>query len=1086
MKRHFFHNFLTFERIKRRAGRRGWPLALTCALTCVLLSVVQTGLAAEGAPASKEYFHHQQAQTALLITLEAFEAEFESRIYGPDDALLSVAGVPQLRLGPVFQFLDATDKDRQIRIAVQMGHRSSRSTIDMRVSRFDPSGPDSSLQIKAYRLLAYGLEMNNLSRRDAWSLKVGSLKQAAALFEHLGMQELQLWSEFYAGHFLLTVLGDPISAGESAAIIQKYAALSGLKVLSLAALQLEGSALVAQARGRLANGDTEGSARQFAQAQQVFRQSADLAATIDMAYQQALAVYNSGLAFETTGQTNEAFSQFSAALDIATRGGDNDLGNQIRKRSAELMESQGKTSEAIAMMEEISASSPAATSQSEETSAADGEEESSGDSRADREMAHYLFEQGRLLEKTFRHDEAIEVLQQALQLDRRAPSVALTGPVSLLLAKALYEDGQPDLALQYLSDAIDRTPASRYRSRLEDSFGILASIQRYRGDYSAMKAARDRQEQFVNSEEAHTRILLEKGLDALASDGSNSDDARRLFRESIAAARQSGMTEVEQLAVLNLCAIGASLPGSAGACSESQAQQALRSLEASGLAKAMMDARWLWSRFLARNGQAGQSRTELNQLIDDMQFFAIRLPGVLGAWYWQNQEPIYGLSMSMVLPAGSPGGAVGNDASNRAALDQLARLSGFGNKLDAGRDGINTAQQNQDLNNLRSLFAARAEAENGAQAQRLAGETTRLLKQSMAEFAGQGNHRQAIGPALARLSNDDVFLTYYITDESAYAWLASRSGVQLYRLPWSDNQSAGLSRVVEGLRWDAAKGNIDDLPGMMDALGRSLLSPFAGQLKTTIYFLPSGRMEGLPLDALRWQGRYLAEQHKVVNVLSGQGVGANDLTISQDTTQNVFLAGNQLDGAGAFDVYTPPPQELRSVAGFFIGPGLHMIQGSALQWDEFQDPRFNQAGLVHLAMPGIIDLRNPARSRFLLSDNIAENEHITLSPQDVVQMNLSADLVVISNSNFVGSSITAFDLNTRFVAEFLQAGAGSVITSLWPVGDTSASRFMTTFYQSIQEGLPVGDALYQTKRKFIGPESQLQAGAWASFQLYLN
>jgi CHAT domain-containing protein len=224
----------------------------------------------------------------------------------------------------------------------------------------------------------------------------------------------------------------------------------------------------------------------------------------------------------------------------------------------------------------------------------------------------------------------------------------------------------------------------------------------------------------------------------------------------------------------------------------------------------------------------------------------------------------------------------------------------------------------------------------------------------------------------------------------------------------------------------------------------------------------------------------------VINLQSLKGLGADDPVISTDAQENVFLAGNQLAGAGSFDVFIPAPEEIRQVASFFIGPGLHMIQGSALQWDEFQDPRFSQAGLVHLAMPGIIDLRNPARSRLLLSDNIAENEHITLNPQDMADKNLAAELVVLSNIDFTGSSTTAFDLNTRFVAEFMQAGARSVIISLWPVGDAQAARFMTTFYQALVSGSSEGNALYQTKRKFIEESGSNDAGVWASFQLFLD
>jgi hypothetical protein len=111
---------------------------------------------------------------------------------------------------------------------------------------------------------------------------------------------------------------------------------------------------------------------------------------------------------------------------------------------------------------------------------------------------------------------------------------------------------------------------------------------------------------------------------------------------------------------------------------------------------------------------------------------------------------------------------------------------------------------------------------------------------------------------------------------------------------------------------------------------------------------------------------------------------------------------------------------------------LHIVQGSALQWDEFQDEHFAQAGLLHLAMPCVIELRNPAESYLLMSGNSEESGRDFLQPQDIAGKHLQAGLAVLSACDFSGSSKTAFDLSTRFPGEFLQAGAGAVIASCGP------------------------------------------------------
>jgi CHAT domain-containing protein len=291
---------------------------------------------------------------------------------------------------------------------------------------------------------------------------------------------------------------------------------------------------------------------------------------------------------------------------------------------------------------------------------------------------------------------------------------------------------------------------------------------------------------------------------------------------------------------------------------------------------------------------------------------------------------------------------------------------------------------------------------------------------------------------------------------------------------------------LAALRRAAANGLPGDFDGMMDRLGQRLLSPFGSSLPQVIYFFPAGRMEGFPLDALRWNGEFLAAGHRVVNLLSLAGPGTGDPVVSSRDLQRFFLAGNRQEGAGDFDLLKPPSTELTEIADLFVGPGLHIVQGSALQWDEFQDERFNLAGVVHLAMPGIIDLRDPRQSQLLLSDNAANPAHAMLRAQDVSTKKFSAALVVLSACDFVGINPSAFDQNSRFIPDFLRAGADAVIASLWNVGDLQAAGFMQHFYRQLMVTPNVGDALAAAKREYLTGKKKTEDAAWATFQLFVK
>ncbi len=1077
------NNLFTIGSLARLRTAWRWPLIFCCILLAWITSPGHAAETAVGADSrTREFFNRQEAGVALVIQLDPYESEFESRILGPGNQLLKASSVAANRLGPVIQFIDPVEKPRELSIVLTMGRGTGRSRVDMRLIKFDLDGPDSSILLQAYRLLSHGLELEKKIHADTWTMKVASLRQAANYFDHLGMLEMQLWSEFYSSYYLLTILNDATSAAEDASDIKAAASRSNFKTLQLAATQLEASAVLALASG--SSGKT--SAQKFEKVQALFSQAAELAQTLDLQHEITYATYQSGMAYEAAQQAIRAQAQFKAALSLATASGDREYANQIRKHTAELLESQGNNPAAIALMQQISSGVPSESPVKPAEPAAGPKEEKEAEEppqqsevRANKEMTSYLFEQGRLQEKTFRHLEAVATLRQAQALNQKSPSVAFTGPVALMLGKALYGSGQPDTALQQLQQGIERTPAAQFRNQLEEAHGLIATIQRERGDFVAMTAARDAQDKFISGAPARAAFVYAQALDELARAGTGSSSGRALLQQSASLARASGPASVQHLAVLELCTLNAQ------SCSIEDAHQALASLQASALPEAAFEARWLWIRILRRTGQGGQAQPELERLINDMRFYQAYLPGVLGAWYWNTREAVFDTAMQLVLA--QPGVTAVDRSPESTAVRSLAALSRLS---EFEQPQLKQTSDDAKINQLRSLFAERADARSSEAMTKIDQEAKGLLQQLRPRqddtATSLSSMSQSLARQLAQLDSNTVLLSYYLAADKAYIWAGDQQGLRLLDMPWSQALSAQLSRTLEGLRFDSASGKNSGFTATMDELGQTLLAPVARYLKPSVYFFPVGRMEGIPLDALRWNGSFIADRHEVFNLISLDSLDAQHPQLAPQATQQFFLAGNQLANAGAFDVVKPPSAELRSVADLFTGPGLHMVQGSALQWDEFQDDNFTQSGLLHLAMPCVIDLRNPDESRLLMSDNSEETGRDFLLPQDIVGKHVQAGLVVLSACDFAGSSKTAFDRNTRFTAEFLQAGAGTVIASLWSVGDQQAAEFWQRFYRTLLSTPDIADALAATKRSYFEENGPQDSTAWAAFQLFID
>jgi len=1059
----FISKLKTAAHIGRLSARRRLMACVVLLMLC--LAYVPGAIAQETDSAtqarSKDYFIQQPADTPLVIRMDAFETEFESRIYDPKNILLKASGLIDQRLGAVYQFIEASSRPRDLRIEVLLGHGTERSKLDMQVIRFEPSGPDKTGQMSAYRLLSAGLELPVSNQPDEWTLKVVTLMQGANFFDQLGMQEMFLWSAYYAHHILLTHLDDPVTAAEGAREIYTAANRSRLGELSLAALQMQGSATAAQATGKGA----QTADALLKKAQDLFNRTAELAAQMDYQHERAAAVYHSGLAFEATGDNMNAFSRFDESVSIAIACGDTALANQIRQHAAELHESLGDNAEAIALLQQISAENPPGDAIPEpepENSGPAGDAEP-----ADNEMVNYLLEQGRLLEKTFRHAEAAQVLRQALDLNQKSASPILSGPVALLLARSLYAAGQTDEALQYLQEGIKKTPSFRHEEALFEAYGILASIQRDRNDYPAMSAARDRQQMFLTDPRMQAAFTFERAMDRLAAEPGQTKAAAALLRQSMNETVAGSANMVRQLAVLQLCALGEPCPAG-------EAQASLDAAQNSGLPVAAMQAMLTWSRTLRRGGQLARAANELDALIEDMRFYRSSLPGVLGAWYWQNREAVFSEFMEVTLEQLGPADH-SRDSSSLASLDRLLR---FAREQDSGTAA---ASGNAETDRLRSLIAAREAEEHGREATQL---TKEMERQRRNWASSQKSSGASIGELLKRLPNNAALLTFYFTPKRAYAWVGRNGGLELVQIPWSDDRSVTLSQITEGLRWDSARGRSDGFLESMDQMGEDLLTMLVKRLPDIIYFFPTGLMEGFPLDALRWKGEFLAARHRVVNVMSLDELDGERARVGPDELKRFFLAGNRQEGAGDFAQLKPPSEELGQIADMFVGPGLHIIQGAALQWDEFQDERFRLAGVAHLAMPGIIDLRNPEQSQFLLSDNTDDAAHAFLRTVDIEATGLGASLVVLSACDFTGTNPSAFDQNTGLIRAFLQAGAGAVVASLWNVGDQQAAQFMTRFYQQLKSIQNVSMALSATKNSYLSQNETRNNQAWAAFQLF--
>lgn len=996
---------------------------------------------------TQEYFVRQSADEDLLITIKAFEAEFESKIAGPNGEVLLFSVVPGSRLIPVFQYVNAPKKDRQLDIEVTSHLHTARSEFGLELTRLKVWDQRSSSVSRAYKLLSFGMLAQTDADEANWTVKIGSLVNAGDLFRQFGMKEMRLWSNYLAAHLIQAHLHDYAIVLNMTGEILADLKGTRLQEIELATLQLQSAALIGLKKPAPAK--TSGTDP----VQSVLARTAALAASMGYRYEQANALNTSGAQYAADSLYSKALEQYQLAVQIADSVADTELATAIRESIVDIHAIEGNAPASGQVLREIESQLL---------------EEGGGD-----ELALNLLAQGRLLINSYRYDRAAGVLYQALEHENDS---AIRRQINFDLANVFYETGRLDESLAHLKLAGVHRGADRQKriSAVIDigkGFEMIAGIQRSRGEFTQMHQARAAQGLYKPET---ARYRYQQGLDELARAGRTNQRAADFFRQSYQAAVKTGSLDLQHLARLQLCALGSS---GDPLCSSTLVKASYTSLVNGGLPRFSTQAMFLWVQILILNGRHSEAVVSMDRLLDEILFMRHSLPGVLGAWYSGRHQQIFDGYLAMLTMTSAPGAGV-DGAVSLLALSKIRHIV----KLNAPDMVLNGTSGSTDL--LRVQLAQRAGSKPRQTTSALNASINRGLAAIRAGFRKDFEYlsKTSIQKYLAGLSNNEIVLTYHISPKIAQVWVGYKGRV----VRRSIAGPAKLYADLQAARRALAESGWSSFNNYADALGKRLISPVADLLKQRIYWIPAGPLLGIPLDALRSNGRYLLERHSVVNLVSFPANLKPTLSLQAGPLQNVFIAGHPQDYSGDYATRLDTSSEISAVADVFIGPGLNIVQGVALLPDEFKAVHYQQASLVHLSMPGTIDLQYPQRSGLELSGSEFNAEREVLTPGEIRSQQVVADLVFLSATSVKKDPFSSFSSQPGLVSDFLEAGARSVIVNLWASGDKTDEAFISDFYRRLQISGNIAGSLQQAKQKYLQGHRGSEPLSWAGYQLFID
>ena len=1004
-----------------------------------------------------EYMVYQYADTVLVVRADLPEASFGLRVLDPERAQLRAARLAGRRLGPVYLYIDAHELPRQLMIEVTPERPVDRAAIGLELIQFAAGDRKDAALARAYRQYSIGVEAAASDDAATWAAKVYSLRDAAARFAALGREEMRLWAEYFAAQLVLFELDDAVLAAELVREVRTGARRAGFRDVELAARLLEGDAEAArlEADATPAPGD-------FERAGAALSDAAGLAGELGLPAEQGRALYRHGQVLEWQGDTAGALAQYRQALDALAAPEqaaypDTELLNALRAAAAAAYESLGSTAGALAMLDDIG-----------------GSASPTDDDAARQEEAGRLFERGRLLNLAYRHEDAARALQRALELQRGMGSSAWS-VTALELGWSGYALGRNEESLALLQEALPRVDPAAHGKAVARAWGALAGMVRAQGLWEQAARARANQRDRVQAEGGAglAEVLYEAALDLAAREGRDTAEVRQQLLESRRAAAAQGDALAAARAALRLCLAEAGGSGTAE-CGEAE----LQALRGGGVPRLAVEADDVHARLLGLAGRPAAARRELEGLLDEIGWYRRALPGVLGAWFAAHAGDVAAQYLALAAQDDVPA------EETLLALERVRVLEPTGadavSRLDPGREET-----------LRGLLAQR-EAAVGAKGGRLAAEIGRAL--AGARDGCEACRANAALPSvdelrerLDSLDRSEAVLAYYLGRDRAWAVLAGRGERRRVDLA----QPGRIRDALQVLQADLPRLGPSGLQETLDELGRALLAPLADALPARLYLLPTGALRAVPLDRLRLGGDYLAARSGVVNLAGLHALRRLRPELQPNYRDAVFLAGNPQSQRDPFRFDLSASPEIDAVTGLFVGPGLHVVQGVALGRDEFADPRYAGAALLHLAIPGVADLERPDRSRLQLGGPDAAGGVHGLSPAGPFQAaagqatQVRADLAVLSGTAVAGLG-PPYAGRVPLVADLLDAGSGAVVYSLWPAGEAAATAFARSFYGRLARDPDIVSAFLAGRAEggVPGPRPDLENGS--GFQLFIR
>ncbi|WP_282089708.1 CHAT domain-containing protein [Aquimarina algiphila] len=354
-----------------------------------------------------------------------------------------------------------------------------------------------------------------------------------------------------------------------------------------------------------------------------------------------------------------------------------------------------------------------------------------------------------------------------------------------------------------------------------------------------------------------------------------------------------------------------------------------------------------------------------------------------------------------------------------------------------------------------------------------------------------------------KLGDKITILEFFTTDSVTYAFTISKNDISVKEL-----KTIELEKKVEELLESITSKNINEYTKTAYALYEKLITPIQDKLiGDELVIIPDGPLWHLNFELLLTQKdeaetrdmSYLLRDYAIYyanssnllfnplqNEFKSSGIRNECLAFSfSDSTQ--LTSAKKMSLATLRDTGDDLPgtrKEIKAISNIVNGQYFY---GSEAVESNFKE-NASQYNILHLALHGDIDNKNPQNSKLYFTKSKDTIEDNLLYSHELFALDIPAELAVLSACNTGTGKIAKGEGIMSLGNAFQYAGTKSLLLSGWEVSDKSTPVLIENFYKNLANGMNKAKALQQAKLDFIKTADfeQVAPFYWGSFYLLGN